>query len=147
MPRLVKLYGMLERVRASELTTASCALDAVRQAQKRAAESRLSEEMATRAGVLSGSLLAMSAEQAIRPAATAKRDALGRLAELRGAELVEANELYQGARRELHQVETLVAKARSERVAMEQRTQQGLSDDRFLSRREWLKRSGRQAAP
>ncbi len=147
LSRLAKLYGMLERVRARELGRASHAADEVRRAEEVAEAGRLADDAARRSGLAAGSWVESSAALVGQDAAIAQRRALHELGVLRTRDLASADELYKASLTELKQVETMLRSAKEEAAEVENRLIFAASDDRYLARREWLrKRALRQGA-
>jgi len=140
LPRLVKLYQMLEKMRARELSTASLAVDEVHRLAEKADQGRLEDDSAARTGLASGSWIEASATLAGQQTAKVQRCALQNLQILRTKDRLVAKGLHQASFTELRQVETLLTSARKAAAQLEERASQSASDDRYLSRREWMRK-------
>lgn len=140
LPRRVNLYQMVEKMRARELGTASLAVDEVQCAGERADQGRLADDGAARNGLAAGSWVEASATLAGQQTAQMQRCALENLQVLRTKERQVAKGVHQASFTELRQVETLLVSARKAAAQLEERASQSASDDRYLSRREWLRK-------
>ena len=143
MSRLVKLYGLLERLRARELRSAAAALQEVESAERRVRDARTADQLSARNGLSQGSRVESFAAESAEGALLVQSRFLGKLRETRAGELADSAHMHQQSAMQLKQLEKVLEHAKQAATVEAQRRFQAASDDRFLARREWVKAEGR----
>jgi hypothetical protein len=144
---MVRLYQLIEKMRAREWSSAALAVDEAHRVRQRAEQGRRADDTAARNGLAAGSWVEAYATVAGHHAAEVQRRALDSLHVLRTKEVVVARAIHRASMTEVRQLETILASALEAETELEERAIQTASDDRYLSRREWMrKRTLRQQA-
>ncbi len=139
MKRLEKLYAVVESRYALEVKAAAAAVFEVERAQEQLAARRLESAAEGRAGLERGSRLESLAAEKSAMHDDARAALLARMAAERRTQLDAAVEAHQASRVEARQAEGLLERARVREKREAERRAQAESDDRFLSRRSWLR--------
>jgi hypothetical protein len=139
LKRLAELYGLVERMRGLELAAAAGAVAEVEQAG--AVEGGLLREQAGagRAALLAGDRAGRAMAEAQREAAEVRAARLEAMRLEREQAREAARESYQASRMRMDQMESAVERIRVQAEMEAARRMQAATDDRFLSRREWVK--------
>ena len=139
LKRLVTLYGLVERARAAEAALAQAAVNEVHAA-------RNAEMVRYGTGVENGRAAMLAEDAAARTVALAEEGSAaalwGRLAPLQLARekaTIEALEAYRVSRLETEQMRSVADRERTLQALAMGRRAQAEADDRYSSRREWMR--------
>jgi hypothetical protein len=137
--RLAKLYGMVEGLTAMQARMAAGAVFEMDQAEARLAERQKREQSEGRAGIARGSRIeALAAERSVAVDAS-RREWLAQMKIERERLYALAVEAHRESRMESRQIDGMLSRKRvAEEIESGRRTQNA-ADDRYLSRREWLR--------
>ncbi len=139
LKRLSKLYGLVENLKVMQVKAAASAVFEVERATDELTARRMRGAEEGRAGLERGSRLESLAEEQSASKDEARAELLTRLGAERRLELEAAVEAHRESRMEARQVDGLVERVRAREELERDRRAQRESDDRFLSRREWLR--------
>lgn len=143
LQRLGKLYGMVEKLNAMQVKAASAAVFEVERASCELVARRAQGAADGRAGLARGSRLeALSVEKSAQQDA-ARAELLAKAGAERRVRLEAALAAHRESRMEALQVDGLAERVREDEELAYARRAQAESDDRFLSRREWLRSKAR----
>jgi hypothetical protein len=142
LKRLAKLYGMVETLNALQVKGAAAAVFEVERAEAELSARRVQGAAAAREGLARGSRLeALSVEKSCAND-EARAALLAKAGAERSVRLEAAVMAHRESRMEARQVDGLVDRVQAAEEWERERRAQGESDDRFLSRREWLRGKG-----
>jgi hypothetical protein len=139
LKRLAKLYGMVENLHAMQLRAAAGAVDEVDEATARMHATRRDEVSQGRLALAHGSRVESMAVEKTAAANEARHKVLGRMKVERKDQHAAAGAAHRASRMERRQIDGVVERARVAAELEGERRAQGTSDDRFLSRREWMR--------
>jgi len=142
LKRLAKLYGMVVDLNAMQMKAAAAAVFEVRQASEELVARRFESAAEGRAGLARGSRLEALAAEKVAIKEEARANLLARLEAERQVRFEAAVAAHRESRVEAGQVKGLVERVRVKEECARDRRAQAESDDRFLSRREWLRSNG-----
>ena len=137
--RLAKLYGMVERVQLAELQVATRDYEEAEQARRAEVEVAGAQGSAAREALVVGDAAGWKVNEALGAAAVARA---GRLL-LLGMERAEVREqaavVYRESRVRAEQMQRMAERARVQAEAEDGRRLQASADDRYGSRKGWLR--------
>lgn len=137
--RLARLYGMVERLNAMQVRAAAAAVFEVdRAAERLERESR--QDLATgREAMERGSRIEQIAAENRAKLDQQRRESLSRMKAERQLQYEAAAETHRESRMEALQIEGIADRARAAAAVESERRAQHAADDRYLSRREWIR--------
>ena len=139
LKRLAKLYGMVETLHAMRVKAASGAVDEVERVTERLGVARRDEVSLAQAALERGSRVESMAAERTAAAGEVRRMLLARMRVERTVVYEAEVEAHRVSRLELRQIDGIVVRTQKKEQAKEERRAQEISDDRYLSRREWMR--------
>jgi hypothetical protein len=139
LKRVAQVYGLLERIRAAELSVASGAVLEVEQAKQLEAATYAEHAGVGRAALMLGDRAEWALAHAQQEAARVKTEKLEQVRAARETVRENAVVAYRQSRLESQQVECTLHQERLRLHLESDRREQNAADDRYLSRREWLR--------
>jgi hypothetical protein len=139
LARLARLYGMVERLNAMQARAAASAVFEVDRAVERLAHESQKEMVAGREAMERGSRIEQIAAENRMKLDEARREALTRLKAERQLHYELAAETHRESRMESRQIDGMADRAREAADVESARREQHAADDRYLSRREWMR--------
>jgi hypothetical protein len=139
LKRLAEVYALVERMQSLELGMAASAVAEVEQAG--AVEDGLLRQQtgAGRAALLAGDRAGWAMAEAQRDAAEVRARRLEEIRREREAVREAARTTYRASRMRMEQIDSAVERTRLQDALETARRTQAATDDRYLSRREWIK--------
>ena len=139
LKRVAKLFAMVEDLNAMQVKAAAAAVFEVERAAEELAAARMRGAAEGRAGLARGSRVeALSSDQSASKD-VARAELLGRLEAERRSTLTTLVEIHRVSRIEARQVEGLIERLEINEATQRDRQTQAESDDRYLSRRAWMR--------
>lgn len=139
LKRLAKLYEMVENLHAMRVRAAAGAVEEVERAAAQLHMVSRDEASQGRAGLARGSRVESISTERTAGADAIRRGLLGRMRAERIMVHESALAAHRMSRIELRQMDRIVERIQEKIDIETERRAQGTSDDRFLSRREWMK--------
>ncbi len=139
LKRISELYGLLERTRAMELGVAAAAVAEVDSAGAVEDGVRREQAGAGYAALLAGDQTGWALSKARREAAEVRVRRLGMIRVEREAAWDAARDTYRESRMQMEQVESAMERTRVLEEMEAARRMQAATDDRYLSRRAWMR--------
>jgi hypothetical protein len=139
LKRLAKLYGMVENLHAMQVRAAAGAVDEVERAAQQMSVVKRDEVSQGRAALARGSRVESMAVERTATANEVRRMLLERIRAERRLTHEVALDAHRMSRLELRQIEGIVERVERKQDVVTERRAQGTMDDRFLSRREWMR--------
>ena len=137
--RLASLYTMMERMRSVELRVAAGAMEDVAYSAAIAATARESQIADARAAMSTGRREEWQVAETTRAVVEARIVRLAKLQAEREIILADAALRHRMSRLNMEQMDRIVDRTRSQEGVLEDRRLQAESDDRFASRRAWMR--------
>lgn len=137
--RLASLYGMMERLRSVELRAAAGAVEDVACSAAIAADVREGQIMDARTAMATGSREEWQVAETTRGVVEARIERLEKLRAERAAAFEDAAHRHRISRVKMEQMDRVVDRSRAREAVQQGRRSQAESDDRFASRRAWMK--------
>jgi hypothetical protein len=139
LKRLAKLYGMVENLHAMQVRAAAGDVDEVDQAVSQLSAVKRDEVRQGRVALARGSRVESMAAERTAAASEVRRALLERMRAERRLTHEVALDAHRMSRLELRQVDRIVERVEKKKDVVAERRAQGTMDDRFLSRREWMR--------
>jgi len=139
LSRLARLYGMVERLNAMQARAAAASVFEVERAAERLERERQEEMNTGREAMVRGSRVEQIAAENRAKLDAERREALTRMKAERQLLYDEAAETHRESRIELRQIDGMVERTRAAAETEAERRAQHAADDRYLSRREWMR--------
>jgi hypothetical protein len=139
LKRIASVYKLVEQIRSLELKMAADRALEVERAERMAADSLELQESFARTGLIIGDREQWAAGEVMRSASAARLQSLREVRRQREGVRIAAETAYRLSRVESSQVETAAARSAAVEELDRARRAQQAADDRFLSRREWMR--------
>ena len=137
--RLAKLYGMVERAHLAELQVATRDYEEAEQTRRAEVEFAKAQEGAAREALVVGDAAGWKVSEAVGAAASARAGRLLRLGEERAEVREQASVAYRESRVRAEQMQRMAERARMQAAIDEGRRVQAAADDRYSSRKGWMR--------